>query len=148
MAGRTPVVRARVMSACPVEPVPKTVPLVCVVDADPEVRRNVGALLGALGADARGYATAQEFLATLATEVPVCVVADAHLPDLPGLELLRELRARGLQIPTILLSTDADIAGAVTAMRAGALDFIEKPYIDRALVTQVAPILGLDDRRH
>jgi FixJ family two-component response regulator len=136
------------MPAQPPEPRHQSAPLVCVVDADREVRDHVRALLGSLGADARGYATACEFLATLSTAVPVCVVADAHLPDLSGLALLRELRARGLQIPIILLATDADIPVAVTAMRAGAVDFIEKPYIDRALVTQVAPILGLDDRRH
>ncbi|HXQ64595.1 MAG TPA: response regulator [Steroidobacteraceae bacterium] len=136
------------MSARPVKPLPSAGRLVCVVDADPEARRKVQVLLSALGAEARGYATAREFLATLATDVPVCVVADAHLPDLSGLELLEQVRARGLQIPTILLSTDAEIAAAVTAIRAGAIDFIEKPYIDRALVTHVAPILGLDDRHH
>ncbi len=144
--GRAPALRVRLMSACPVDTPPGAARLVCVVDADPEVRRKVQTLLTALGAETRGYATAREFLATLATVVPVCVVADARLPDLSGLELLEQVRARGLKIPTILLSTDAEITAAVTAMRAGAIDFIEKPYIDRALVTHVAPILGLDDR--
>ena len=136
------------MSACPIEPRARVPRLVCVVDADPEVRRNVRTLLTTLGADTRGYATAREFLASLSTEVPVCVVADMHLPDLSGIELLEQLRARDLHVPTILLATDADIAAAVTAIRAGAIDFIEKPYIDRALVAQVVPILGLDDRTH
>jgi two-component system, LuxR family, response regulator FixJ len=146
--GRAPTLRVRLMSACPVQPASRAARLVCVVDADPDVRRNVQALLAALGAETRGYATAREFLATLATEIPACVVADTRLPDLSGLELLEQVRARGLKIPTILLSTDAEIATAVTAIRAGAIDFIEKPYIDRALVTHVAPILGLDDRHH
>jgi len=126
---------------------PRHAALVCVVDPDAAVRRSVAALLRALGAEVQGYATAREFLAQLPTAVPVCVVAESRLPDMSGIALLQELRARGLKIPTILLSTDADVTGAVKAMRAGALDFIEKPYIDRALVTQVAPILDADGRR-
>jgi FixJ family two-component response regulator len=135
------------MSSCPVQVAPRRASLVCVVDPDPDVRRNVGALLRALGAEVEGFATAREFLARLPSEMPVCVVAESRLPDMSGLALLQELRARGLRIPTILLSQDADVAGAVTAMRAGALDFIEKPYIDRALVTQVASILDVDGQR-
>ena len=134
------------MSCCPVDIPPHRAALVCVVDPDPAVRRSVAALLRALGAEVEGYATAREFLARLPTAVPVCVVAESRLPDMSGIALLQELRARGLHIPTILLSADADVSGAVHAMRAGALDFIEKPYIDRALVTQVAPILDVDGR--
>jgi two-component system response regulator FixJ len=136
------------MSSCPVDIPSRHAALVCVVDPDPAVRRSVGALLRALGAEVEGYATAREFLARLPTAVPVCVVAESRLPDMSGIALLQELRARGLRIPTILMSADADVSGAVTAMRAGALDFIEKPYIDRALVTQVAPILDVDGHRN
>jgi FixJ family two-component response regulator len=132
------------MSSVPVNRSEKPAPLICVVDPDAATRRSVAALLHALGADVEGYATAREFLARLPSAVPVCVIADAHLPDMSGIALLQELRARGHRIPTILLSTDGDVTGAVDAMRAGALDFIEKPYIDRALVTQVAPILDVD----
>ena len=132
------------MSSCPVEIPLRHAALVCVIDPDPAVRRSVAALLGALGAEVEGFATAREFLARLPTEMPACIVAENRLPDMSGVALLQELRARGLRIPTILLSADADVSGAVTAMRAGALDFIEKPYIDRALVTQVAPILDVD----
>jgi two-component system response regulator FixJ len=135
------------MSSCPVDIPPQRAALICVVDPDPAVRRSVGALLRALGAEVEGYATAREFLAQLPTAVPVCVVAESRLPDMSGIALLQELRARGLRIPMILLSSDADVNGAVAAMRAGALDFIEKPYIDRALVTQVTPILDADGHR-
>lgn len=135
------------MSTCSVVAVSAPAPLVCVVDSDPALRRQVQALLRTLGARTAGYASAAEFLATLPTAVPSCLIVDSRLPDMPGLALLQELRARGLQVPTILLSDDADVTGAVAAMRAGALDFVEKPYIDRALVTQVAAILDLDGRR-
>ena len=118
----------------------------CVVDPDPAVRRSVAELLRPLGVEVEGYATAREFLAHLPDAVPACLVTESRLPDMSGIALLQEVRARGLGIPTILLSADGDIAGAVTAMRAGALDFIEKPYIDRALATQVASILDVDGR--
>jgi two-component system response regulator FixJ len=136
------------MSSLPLIGVPRRPTLVCVVDGDARVRRRLEKLLERLGAEVRSYATAGEFLASLATAEPACVVADAALADLNGRELLAELRARGLSIPTVLLSGDADIASAVGAIRAGAVDFIEKPYIDRALVGHVSAILGLDDRCH
>jgi FixJ family two-component response regulator len=121
--------------------------LVCVVDADPAVRESVRALLGTIGAEVRGYARGHDLLDALdAGAQPACLVVDLGLPDIGGLALLGELRARGLRVPAILLSTEADVSSAVSAMRAGALDFIEKPYIDRALLNQVAPLLGYDDR--
>ncbi|MBS0376360.1 MAG: response regulator [Proteobacteria bacterium] len=122
-------------------------PLVCVVDPDAASRRRVATLLGSLGAAVESFATARAFLARLPRAMPVCLIAEARLPDMSGLALLQELRARGLGIPTILLAADADVGAAVEAMRAGALDFIEKPLIDRALVTQVAPILEDDGHR-
>ena len=121
-------------------------PFVCVVAPDAELRSSVAAVLARLGAAVQLFGSAHEFLKSLAVAVPACVVADTQLPDMPGLALLQELRARGLRIPTILLASEADISGAVMAMRAGAVDVIEKPYIDRALALQVAPLLGLDVR--
>ena len=120
--------------------------MVCVVDPDPLVRRKVAGLLCPLGATVEGYATAGELLARLQSAVPACIIVENRLPDMPGLALLQELRARGLRIPTIMLSGDDDVSGAVSAMRAGAIDFIEKPFIDRALVTQVAPIIDAGGR--
>jgi two-component system response regulator FixJ len=135
------------MSTCPAVTVPHSAPLVCLVDPDPATQRDVQALLATLGAELRVYGDARDFLASLPREVPVCVIAESRLPDLTGLALLQELRARGLRIPTILLSSAGDVTGAVAAMRAGALDFVEKPFIDRVLVSLVVPILNLDARR-
>ena len=134
------------MSVCPVEIPSRRSALVAVVDPDATVRRRIVALLHALGADVADCATAAEFLAGPATRLPVCLLAENRLPDMSGFELLKELRARGLSIPTILMSDDADVTVAVNAIRCGAIDFIEKPHIDRALVTRVAPILDVDDR--
>ena len=124
-----------------------TAPLVYHADPDPGVQRSVKKLLAALGARTEAFPSARDLLAALPRGMPSCIIAEARLPDLSGLALLQELRARGLAIPVILLSSDADVTSAVTAMRAGALDFIEKPWIDRALVAQVGPILELDAKR-
>ena len=134
------------MSSRPPQPLSKSAPLVGVVASDADLRSSVGAVLERLGAAVHSFGSAREFLADLAVAVPVCVVADSELPDMSGLALLQELRARGLAIPTILLASAADISGAVTAMRAGAVDVIEKPCIDRTLAAQVAPLLGRNVR--
>ncbi len=134
------------MSSQAADLVMKTATVVSVVDPDANVRRSVAKLLRALGAQIEEFATAREFLDRLPTTIPVVLIAEARLPDMPGLTLLQELRARGLEMPVILLSSDADVTSAVTAMRAGALDFIEKPFIDRALVAQLSPLLELDGK--
>lgn len=123
------------------------VPLVFVADPDTAVQRSVKKLLAAIGARVEVFSTARDLLARLSGATPACVIAEARLPDQPGLDLLQALRGRGLDVPVILLSSDADVTSAVHAMRAGALDFIEKPYIDRALVAQVAPLLDVEPRR-
>ena len=125
---------------------PQPAPLVCLVDSDPATRRSVPPLLRRLGAEVAVYSTAQEFLVSIADRLPACLIADTRLPDMSGLALLVQLRAHGIGIPAILLSSDDDVTGAVAAMRAGAIDCIEKPFIDRVLANQVAKILGRDAR--
>lgn len=127
---------------------PQAAPLVCLVDPSPATRRSVSALVGSLGAEVTVYGTGEEFLASIAERLPACLIADTRLPDMSGLALLAELRARGIGIPAILLSSDDDVRGAVAAMRAGAVDCIEKPFIDSALANQVAKILDRNARSH
>ena len=143
----SPQISCRDMSSCPAHIPSPAAALVCVVDPDKAVQRGIAALLRPLGARVEGYATAREFLAQLPAAVPACLIAESRLPDLSGIALLQELRARGLRVPTILLSAEADVPGAVSAMRAGALDYIEKPHMDRALVSQVALMLDVDGHR-
>lgn len=133
------------MSTRPVESLAAHPALVYVADADPRVRASVCSLLAQVGAEVRAFATAADVLDGIAEARPSCLIADAQLPDLGALELLGILRQRGIRVPTILMSKDDDVTLAVAAMRAGALDFIEKPFVDRALLNQVAPLLGLDD---
>lgn len=133
------------MSTRPAESLTSQPALVYVVDADPRVRSSVCSLLAQLGAEVRAFATAADVLDAIGNRIPSCLIADAQLPDLGGIELLGILRHRGTRVPTILMSKDDDVTLAVAAMRAGALDFIEKPFVDRALLNQIAPLLGLDD---
>lgn len=124
--------------------------LVCVADPSAAVQNGVQRLLQPLGAEVRRYATAAALLADLAAgAAPVAIIADTHLPDLPGLELLHELDRRGLKVPTILLTSEADVTSAVSLMRAGAIDYIEKPHVDRVLLGHLRHLLpGADpDRR-
>ena len=69
------------------------------------------------------------------------LIASTHLPGLSGIELLRKLRARGIQAPAILISDESDIPTAVDAIRSGAADFIERPYIDRILLRRTEAAL-------
>lgn len=121
---------------------PTDSPMIVVLDANVSVRSGVEALLRTLRARVVGYATGRDFLAALDRGlVPVCLVADLALPDLNIVDLLAEIKARGHSLPTILLSGDAEIAATVDAMRAGALTCIEKPYLARFLLDQVAPLI-------
>ena len=117
-------------------------PVVVVLDANASVRSAAQAALRSLPARVLGYASAAEFLAALDEGLsPACLIADVALPDLPAVALLGELKARDRRIPTILLSGDSEIAGTVDAMRAGAITCIEKPYLARFLLAQVAPLI-------
>lgn len=128
----------------------RALPVVCVVDTDPAVHSSVRALVTMLGAEVRAFDAAAPLFAALdAMDVaPACIVADLVLPDLGGLQLLAELRRRGFDIPTIIVAAEPDVQSAVGAMRAGAVDFIEKPYIERALLNQIAPLVRPDDGQH
>lgn len=115
--------------------------LVAVIDADATTRERVRALLEQLPVEVRTFASAAAFLRALGDMTPSCVIAEATMADMDGIALLGELKRRGLDSATILLSRNEDIPFAVAAMRAGAVDFIEKPYIDRALLHHVGHLV-------
>lgn len=116
--------------------------LVAVIDADPRSQRSTVQLLQKLGARVEVHASGADFLATVEAHVPAGLVAEARLADMPAADLISELRHRGLQIPTIILSTDADIATAVAVIRAGAIDFVERPFLDQAIRKHAPMMLG------
>lgn len=109
---------------------------VFIVDDDAEIRDSLRILLESAGLRSHSYASAREFLADGMTKVG-CVVADVRMPDMSGLELQEEIVRRDEQLPVIIITAHADVPLAVRAMKAGAIDFIEKPFDDRQLISSI-----------
>lgn len=117
-------------------------PVVYIVDDDPDVRDSVGFLVSSVGHRFVSCGSAQEFLSTLDDRVPSCTVLDVRLPGQSGLELQNELRRRGSVTRIIFVSGHGDIAKAVRAVRQGAIDFLEKPFDDQALLDRIEEALA------
>jgi two-component system response regulator FixJ len=113
-----------------------------VIDDDPAVRDALTVLLAAGGHPVKAYASAEDFLARLAGAPPGCVVTDVHMPGLSGLDLLRRMEDRLADFPTIVLTGRADVPLAVQALKAGAADFLEKPFEPGAMLEAVQAVLG------
>jgi two-component system, LuxR family, response regulator FixJ len=112
-------------------------PIVHVVDDEPEVCSAVALLLRSVGLQSRTYGSAQAFLDGYRPGAPGCIVLDVRLPGMSGLELQDRLRESGIGLPVIVMTGHGDIQMAVRAMRAGALDFVEKPFHDQTLLDRV-----------
>ena len=105
-----------------------------VVDDDPAMRDSLAFLLDVNGFASKTYESANTFLSGAAIDAPSCVVSDIRMPGMNGIELVRALKARGAACPVILITGHGDVALAVEAMKAGAVDFIEKPFDDAVLL--------------
>ena len=116
-------------------------PIVGVIDPDPVARNGLSTLLHGLGIDVSTFDSAESFLLTTSGRHVGCLIVDLLLPGRSGLELLRRLRSAGNDGPVILLADESDVPTAVAAMREGATDFIEKPYVDVAVMKQVQKLL-------
>ncbi len=124
-------------------------PVVHVVDDDPQVRESLGLLFRSAGLSVQSHASAEEFLAHYRDDLstPCCLVLDVRMPGLSGLGLQKELAAAGIEIPVIMISGYADVASAVQAMSAGALDFMEKPFSRQTLMQRVMEALDRSARQ-
>ncbi len=122
-------------------------PTVFVVDDDPGMLDSLLRLLKSEGLAARGFASARDFLAAWNCGQPGCLVADVWMADMTGVELQAELLARGAGLPMILMSARPLVPDVVQAMKSGAIDFLEKPFDDEALLARVRRALDLDARR-
>lgn len=124
-----------------VEPQANAVPepgsLVYVIDDDAAIRENLGAMLTDAGLEAKAFASCEAFLANYAPNAGACLVVDAYLPGMSGLDLLHHLRANGNTVPAIMVTGRSDVAIAVEAMKAGAVDFIEKPVRAAGLLASI-----------
>jgi len=120
---------------------PNAAPVVVVIDPDPVARAGTRALLRGVGIESLTFDSAESYLLTSRRDNIGCLIVDVLLPGMSGLELLRRLRSSGDPTPIIMVADESDVATAVTAMREGASDFIEKPIAGFAVVRQVQKVL-------
>ena len=118
--------------------------IVFVIDDDASMRDAVSRLLNAVGLTVQTFASAREFLAGRLPDVPGCAVLDVRLPGLSGLDLQREMVERGIHIPVIFITGHGDIPMSVQAMKAGAVEFLTKPFRDQDLLDAVRLGIQLD----
>jgi two-component system response regulator FixJ len=117
---------------------------VFVVDDDPAVRESLRWLIEPAGFGVEAYADAGSFLSAYDPTRPGCLILDMRLPDMAGIDLQEELLVRKVSIPIIIISAYAEFATAVRALRAGAIDFIEKPFQGQYLLDRIAQAIEID----
>lgn len=117
-------------------------PIVFVLDDDVSVRESLEPLLRAKGWDVASFASAQPFLCRPQTRAPCCLILDMTLPDLSGLDLQRLIAAEGFDLPIIFITGYGDIPMAVQAMKAGATEFLTKPFDVDVLLSAVERAIG------
>lgn len=122
-------------------------PIVYIVDDDEAMRNSLVWLLEPLGYKVLPFPSAREFLAAFNDRDTACLVTDVRMPGMSGLELNDELRRRGATLPVIIMTGHGDVPMAVRAMRAGALDFIEKPLDNQLLVDRINEALRVSAER-
>jgi FixJ family two-component response regulator len=118
--------------------------VVFVIDDDSSMRAAIKRLAGAVGLNVQTFSSGEEFLSTKFADVSGCVVTDVRMPGLSGLELQREISARDLSFPIIFITGHGDIPMSVQAMKAGASEFLTKPFRDQDLLDAINQALVRD----
>jgi FixJ family two-component response regulator len=111
--------------------------IVFVVDDDPSMREAIQDLIASVGLEARGFASPREFLEAVRPDAPACLVLDVRLPGASGLNFQQELAQAGVLIPVIFITGHGDIPMSVRAIKAGAVEFLTKPFRDQELLDAV-----------
>jgi len=124
--------------------------IVYVIDDDEAVRQSLEFLLKTSGITVLGFESAKVFLEKLPHIKSGCIITDVRMPEITGIDLLRRMRDSGVDIPVIVITGHGDVSLAVEAMKVGAVDFLEKPFDDEALLSSVRSALrkGADTARH
>ncbi|MDB6015739.1 MAG: DNA-binding response regulator [Pedosphaera sp.] len=125
-------------------PAPQSSELVFVVDDDAAVREALDSLIRSVGLRVESFSSAGEFLQQKAPAVPACLVLDVRLPGLSGLDLQREMLGAERVIPIIFITGHGDIPMSVRAMKAGAIEFLTKPFRDQDLLDAIRQAIELD----
>jgi FixJ family two-component response regulator len=125
-------------------------PVVFVVDDDRSLREAIKLLLESVGLRVETFRTAEQFLSSPRPDAPACLILDVRLPGVSGLELQRRLLRGGVPIPTVFITGHGDVPMSVQAMKAGAVEFLTKPFRDQHLLDAVQQALERDriDRAH
>ena len=121
--------------------------IIYIIDDDEAARESLAFLVQSSGFEVRTFAEARAFLEALPSLAPGCIVTDVRMPEMDGIELLRELRKRETAMPAIVITGHGDVPLAVEAMKLGAADFLEKPFDDRALLASVTSALTAQRER-
>lgn len=119
-------------------------PIVCIVDDDASVREALGSLFRSVGLTVAAFGSAADFLAREQADAPGCLVLDVRLPGVSGLDFQAQLAAKNSCLPIIFMTGHGDIPMSVRAMKAGALDFLAKPFRDQDMLDAVANAIERD----
>ena len=112
-------------------------PVIFVIDDDLSMRATLSDVMRSVGLDVQTFASAQDFLGSKLPDAPACLVLDVRLPGQSGLDLHRVLRESGVELPVVFISGHSDVQMSVRAMKAGAVDFLAKPFRDQDLLDAV-----------
>jgi FixJ family two-component response regulator len=123
-------------------------PIVFIVDDDLSVRRSTERLVQSAGLKVQTFTSAREFLTNARFEGPACLVLDVRMPGLSGMDLQRELTQAGIRVPIIFITGHGDIPMSVRAMKAGAVEFLTKPFRSRGLLDAIRAALERDRSAH
>src|SRR5215471_832483 len=123
---------------------PESNALIAIVDDDPSVRHGLDRLIRSVGWKAETFASAQEFLARPWTGPPSCLVLDLQLPGLSGLDLQKRMAEAGMETPIVFLTGHGDIPASVQAMKAGAVEFLTKPFGEQDLLKAIHEAIERD----
>ena len=126
---------------------PDTNPYVLVIDDDPEFSESVGRLLRSVSLDTRQFSSVADFFKAELPDRPTCLVVDVRMPGQSGLELQRELVAANRQLPIVFITAHGDIPMTVQAMKAGAIEFLTKPFRDQDLLEAIEAGVARDRAR-
>src|SRR5579862_724644 len=119
-------------------------PIVFVVDDDASIRDAIKKLISSVGLRIETFGSTREFLAARRPEAPACLVLDVRLPDVSGLEFQRELAEADIRIPIIFITGHADVPMSVRAMKAGAVEFLTKPFRGQELLDAIQEAIARD----
>ena len=121
--------------------------LVHIIDDDDALRDSLSFLLSSVGIKTKSYETATGYFNDPERGACGCILTDVRMPGMSGIDLLRKLKSDGITVPVIVMTGHGDVPLAVEAMKLGALDFVEKPFNDDALIASVRSALG-EAKRH